>query len=504
MLKQREEKRIEHEQAANLAVQKEQEDQAAQSFTPYWNFPMIDDVEVLQARENLMKAIQTFLNKFSNYPFGVMPKVLSIAWERFFEIKHAFTDKQYQPKDIQELMCKLLEDVRNINDELYLENSSKAPTPVLPTEEPEYSLSMEDEHLSTTLETKSDEIIKSSVENLVPILSEYEGILDDTCDVPICEDSSTLKDHYEILSDSNDDDTSSDDDAFEDIELVEASLLDSELVSLEEVNDVDQEEKEIDLEAILQIQDVILHEKLLSINRLIADIEFLNDNPTPDRVFKYSSSFHIPVADSDSFFEKSDTSLSNLGNSLPEFETFSDYTKETRSGSTTAYANNSLPEYDSFFNLFFASDNSIPSGIENIDYDSEGDIYFLEELLSNDSIPLPENESSNFDHHDDPSFSRPPPEPPDDEVFFDFKPDTGVLTTKVVKGISEHYVIMPNIFPTLSTFYLVFDPLLSFSFENKDKVFKPGILSYLLVSRQDKIIFDFSENPMMMYGGDIP
>ncbi|GJW16348.1 hypothetical protein Tco_0020481 [Tanacetum coccineum] len=43
ILKQREEKRIEREQAANLAVQKEQEEQAAQSFTPYWNFPMIDD-----------------------------------------------------------------------------------------------------------------------------------------------------------------------------------------------------------------------------------------------------------------------------------------------------------------------------------------------------------------------------------------------------------------------------------------------------------------------------
>ncbi|GKC98819.1 hypothetical protein Tco_1169094 [Tanacetum coccineum] len=35
ILKQREEKRIEREQAANLAVQKEQEEQAAQSFTPY-------------------------------------------------------------------------------------------------------------------------------------------------------------------------------------------------------------------------------------------------------------------------------------------------------------------------------------------------------------------------------------------------------------------------------------------------------------------------------------
>ncbi|GJT41262.1 hypothetical protein Tco_0941127 [Tanacetum coccineum] len=45
ILKQREEKRIEREQAANLAVQKEQEEHAAQIFTLYWNFPIIDDDE---------------------------------------------------------------------------------------------------------------------------------------------------------------------------------------------------------------------------------------------------------------------------------------------------------------------------------------------------------------------------------------------------------------------------------------------------------------------------
>ncbi|GKG43753.1 hypothetical protein Tco_0482846 [Tanacetum coccineum] len=56
---------------------------------------------------------------------------------------------------------------------------------------------------------------------------------------------------------------------------------------------------------------------------------------------------------------------------------------------------------------------------------SEGDILFLKELLSNDSPSLPENESSNLDHFNDPSSPRPPPEPPDVEVFcFDFKPDT--------------------------------------------------------------------------------
>ncbi|GJR48143.1 hypothetical protein Tco_1316246 [Tanacetum coccineum] len=56
----------------------------------------------------------------------------------------------------------------------------------------------------------------------------------------------------------------------------------------------------------------------------------------------------FPIPDSNSFFEKSDTSLSYSDNSLPEFESFSDHTEETSSGSTTTHANNSLPEYDSF------------------------------------------------------------------------------------------------------------------------------------------------------------
>ncbi|GJT38453.1 hypothetical protein Tco_0938318, partial [Tanacetum coccineum] len=98
--------------------QAEQEEQAAKSFTSYGNFSMIDDVKVLQDRENLMKDIQTFLKKFSRIPFGEIPKVILIASERFSKIKHAFTDKQYQQEEIQELMSKLLEDVRNINEEL--------------------------------------------------------------------------------------------------------------------------------------------------------------------------------------------------------------------------------------------------------------------------------------------------------------------------------------------------------------------------------------------------
>nr|GEW94662.1 hypothetical protein [Tanacetum cinerariifolium] len=79
--------------------------------------------------------------------------------------------------------------------------------------------------------------------------------------------------------------------------------------------------------------------------------------------------------------------------------------------------------------LFLTPDDSMPPGIENNDYDSEGDIIFLKELLSNDSPSLLENESFHFDV---PSSPHPPAKPPDDDgIFFDDEPDTGLLTAKV-------------------------------------------------------------------------
>ncbi|GKC33926.1 hypothetical protein Tco_1046310 [Tanacetum coccineum] len=149
---------------------------------------------------------------------------------------------------------------------------------------------MGDEHLDTILETESDKVIKSSVEDLVPIPSESEGIPDNMCDVPFRDNSPPLdisKDQFEDFSDSNDDSTSIDDDSFsiDDIDYVEASPPDSELVSLEEVKDFDQENGEIDNDILLTIKDDILREKLLNINLLVAKIEALKDNPTPSSDF---------------------------------------------------------------------------------------------------------------------------------------------------------------------------------------------------------------------------
>nr|GFB74084.1 hypothetical protein [Tanacetum cinerariifolium] len=305
--------------------------------------PEISNEENFQAKGDLMKSIQTFLESFNCIPFEEKPQILFQTWETFFAIQ-----------------CSQLED----------------------------SLSMGYEHLSITPKTESDEVTKSNAENLLPIPSECEVTSKDKreCDELVCDN------HSDTFSDSKvDDDISVYDNDFEDIEYVEASVLDPKIVSIEEENGeeeenvVQREEEEVDLEDISQVQDVVLREKLFSITCLISNIEYLNDNSTPDCVF---NSF------------ESDNSL--LDNFSPEFETFCDNSEETRSGNTT-HANYSLPEYDSFcfevepdqerlINLvkndnsdssndplfeeakLFLDDNSIPPGIENVADDPEGDI----------------------------------------------------------------------------------------------------------------------------------
>nr|GFC75065.1 hypothetical protein [Tanacetum cinerariifolium] len=183
-------------------------------------------------------------------------------------------------------------------------------TPVLSTEEPVDSLSMGDEHLDTILATDSDEVIKSCVEDLIPIPSEFEGIPDTMCDVHLVSNPTPLeaKDHVEIVINSNDDISSSDDDSLydENIEYVEASPHDSELISLEAA--------EIVIPEVEEIEDDNLREKLLNVYLLIAEIEALKDNPTPSSELLTKSSSTPPK----SFLEETNT----FHNSLLEFENF--------------------------------------------------------------------------------------------------------------------------------------------------------------------------------------
>ncbi|GJT58732.1 hypothetical protein Tco_1002265 [Tanacetum coccineum] len=73
----------------------------------------------------------------------------------------------------------------------YLKKFSSAITPDLPKSD---SLIMENKHLDTIPEIESDELIKSSVEDLVHTLSESDGISESECNLPVCDDSSPKKD----------------------------------------------------------------------------------------------------------------------------------------------------------------------------------------------------------------------------------------------------------------------------------------------------------------------
>nr|GFB90312.1 hypothetical protein [Tanacetum cinerariifolium] len=175
---------------------------------------------------------------------------------------------------------------------------------------------MGDEHLDTIPAMKSDEVIKSSVENLIPILSESEGIPKHKCDVPFHDNSLPLdvsKDQFEDFFESRDEFSSLDDDSFsiDNIDYVEASPPDSELVSSEVMDIVILEVGGIDDDILLTNKDDMLRENLLNVNNFFAKIEASNDNPIPfyDPIIYETPLTLTPSGESDFFLEEVDAFL---------------------------------------------------------------------------------------------------------------------------------------------------------------------------------------------------
>ncbi|GJR90673.1 hypothetical protein Tco_0214684 [Tanacetum coccineum] len=271
----------------------------------------------------------------------------------------------------------------------YYKNSPVAITPDFPITN---SLIMEDEHLDIIPETESDKENESSVEdlNLTPSESEDLSDIESECDVPVCDGFSTFSNP---LFDSDDDFSSSDDESFSDenvpkenFKMYSNSLFDEEIisnistVSYPKIDSLFEEFSgelaHVDLippginEAYFDSEeDIRLVEKSLDKNSSPRPPEELNSEISDAIIESFSP---IPVEDSDSLREEID--------------------------------------------IFLALDDSIPPGIENDNYDSEGDDLFLEELLNNDSVSLPEYESFHFDSYNVPSSPRPPEKPPDDMV----------------------------------------------------------------------------------------
>ncbi|GJX78651.1 hypothetical protein Tco_0326800 [Tanacetum coccineum] len=402
------------------------------------------------------------------------------------------------------------------------------------------SLIMEDEHLDTIPETESDELIKSSVEDLVQIPSESEDSSEGECDLPPYDDSSKNHDltFSNPLFDIDEDFTSSDESfSEEDVPNENFKIFSNPLFDLDE---------EITSTKVDQIDDEVLE----NTNSIPPGIEYPCFNAEFDLL---ESLLHRDTSINDS--QKIDSLLDEFTSELTLLK-------------------------------------SIPPGIDDVNLDPEGDILFLESLLYDNSSPRPpeefnsENptesfspspipiedsdylmeeidifidgngsippgiESDDYDSEDDDnSTSR-----PEFESFHVDYPDSGNSTIDVVEDIP---VDVPNILPThpalqldfnfipsqndlgsdlddfspfgdrnkiydlgicievKSTRFLaplspVIDTLLPFSSENEDKVFNHGVLAYKkksppYSSHRGLKAFQLSpESPMLIHGDNTP
>nr|GEV77907.1 ribonuclease H-like domain-containing protein [Tanacetum cinerariifolium] len=332
--------------------------------------------------------------------------------------------------------------------------------------EPDNSLSMGDEHLNTIPAMKLDEFIKSSVENLVPNPSESKG--EYVCDVPACE---VFTNFSNILFDADYDFYSSDDQSFfhEDTpkKIYSNPLFDEEIISMK--IDPHHFNAESDLIESLLNHDSPIISSSLKTNSLFD--EFAGELTLLKLILP-----RISETDCDPEEETRFIKILLYDNSSPR--TPKEFIFENSDAAFESFSPSPIPVEDNdslieVIDLSFTPDYPKPPGIKEDDYDSERDILILEELLSNDSLSLPKNESFQFDI---PSYSRPPAKPPDG--------NTRILNVKMIGDISKQKVPMARLMSTL--------------FPNQEK--SPDLLPH-----QGYEAFQPSaEYPMMIYGKNTP
>nr|GFA56648.1 hypothetical protein [Tanacetum cinerariifolium] len=290
--------------------------------------------------------------------------------------------------------------------------------------EPVDSLSMGDEHFNTITATKSDEFIKSCVENLIPNPSESEG--ENECDVPagFTTFSNDLFDAYYNF-DSGDDQSFSDEDFPK--QIYSNPLFDEEIIHMK--IDLHLFNAESDL-----IESMPNHDSSIIISSKIDSFfyEFAGE-----LTLLKSISSRIDEIDCHPEKETRFTKRLLYDNSLPRPP--EGIVSDNSNADIESFSSSPIPNKDSDshmeeIDLSFNLDDPMPPGIEDDNYDSGRDIPILKELLDNYSFSLPANESYHFDI---PSPYRPPAKPPDG--------NTGTLNIKMMGEISDQKVPIPGL-----------------------------------------------------------
>nr|GEU95896.1 hypothetical protein [Tanacetum cinerariifolium] len=256
-----------------------------------------------------------------------------------------------------------------------------------------------DEHLNTILETKSDEFIKSCVENLVPNPSESEGEYE--CDVP---DGFTT--FSNVLFDADYDFDSGDDQSFSDEDFLKNiysnPLFDEEVIPMKIDQHPFNSESNL-LESIPNRASSII---------ISSKIDSLFDEFAGELTLLKSILSRIDETDCHPEKETRFTKRLLYDNSSPrppEGIVSNNSNADIESFSPSPIPNKDSDSHMEEIDLPFTPDNPMSLSIEDDDYDSGRDILILEELLNNYSLSPPDNESYHFDI---PSPYRPPIKPP--------------------------------------------------------------------------------------------
>ncbi|GJV21709.1 hypothetical protein Tco_1370729 [Tanacetum coccineum] len=436
----------------------------------------------------------------------------------------------------------------------YLKKFSSAITPDLPKSD---SLIMEDEHLDTIPETESDELIKSSVEDLVHTPSESDGISESECDLPVCDDSSPKKD--EVLDDIISIPPGNGNDHFNaESSLIESVLNRDNVISSPKI-DFLLEEFAGELALIAPIPPGIVEADFDPKGdiRFIENLMYDNSFPRPLETLKDDSK---TVIDSNNDYSSSDddspysedidyvfalppdpelVSLEVVGNVVQEdgeidtdilltikddilrekllkvnlliakIEALKDNPTPssdfTSSGSTTTHTDISLPEYDSFH-----LDSEPDSG--DFTMDVVEDIF--DNPIREPRVHVPNVLPTYPTLHLDSDFTL-----FSDSLGSDLVVSFPSGTRNKIFNLGIFIGVQSKRFISLDKFSISFicdphfpviDTLLPFSSENEDKVVNPGILAageekspHLLSHRGFKAFQLISESPMMISGGDI-
>nr|GEX37658.1 reverse transcriptase domain-containing protein [Tanacetum cinerariifolium] len=256
-------------------------------------------------------------------------------------------------------------------------------------EEPEHSFSMGYEHFSTTLVTELDEVAESSIKDLVPIPHECEVTSDNESESnePVKDDSLIFTTSTNpLFNDSNDFKSNEDD-----VPIKESKDYSNALFDNDEINS-DELKSHVESNFVESLSN---YDHLEEFSGPLMPIHIAEEERIRREHAKYISRMEMlftinpcprPTVNANIIVESIPSSLIPVQDNDSQWE-----------------------EIDIVTNM----DGLLPLGFENDD--SEGEIDDVEELqvdnfISNSKNELSDNEASNFDN---PSFPRPPPEPPD-------------------------------------------------------------------------------------------